>query len=75
MERFIERLGQKIQSIQVQSLSLCLKSEKEELPENTTEAVKFKFRTSKQSGINVLDVKNISHKYDGNLIFHDICLP
>jgi ATP-binding cassette subfamily F protein 3 len=76
VERFIERFRAKnTKASQVQSRILMLeKMEKEELPENTTEAVKFKFRTSKQSGINVLDVKNISHKYDGNLIFHDICL-
>ena len=51
--------GQKnTKASQVQSRILMLeKMEKEELPENTTEAVKFKFRTSKQSGINVLDVK------------------
>jgi len=76
VERFIERFRAKnTKASQVQSRILMLeKMEKEELPENTTEAVKFKFRTSKQSGINVLDVKDISHKYDGNLIFHDICL-
>ncbi|MCR4321878.1 MAG: ATP-binding cassette domain-containing protein, partial [Candidatus Brocadiaceae bacterium] len=29
---------------------------------------------SKQSGVTVLDVKDVSHEYDGRLIFHDICL-
>ena len=76
VERFIERFRAKnTKASQVQSRILMLeKMEKEELPENTTKQVKFKFRTSKQSGVTVLDVKDVSHEYDGRLIFHDICL-
>ncbi|MCF6154557.1 MAG: ATP-binding cassette domain-containing protein [Candidatus Brocadia sp.] len=76
VERFIERFRAKnTKASQVQSRILMLeKMEKEELPENTTEQVKFKFRTSKQSGVTVLDVKDVSHEYGGRLIFHDICL-
>jgi len=76
VERFIERFRAKnTKASQVQSRILMLeKMEKEELPENTTKQVKFKFRTSKQSGVTVLDVKDVSHEYDGHSIFHDICL-
>jgi len=76
VERFIERFRAKnTKASQVQSRILMLgKMEKEELPENTTKQVKFKFRASKQSGVTVLDVKDVSHEYDGRLIFHDICL-
>jgi len=76
VERFIERFRAKnTKASQVQSRILMLeKMEKEELPENTVEQVKFKFPTPKQSGITVLDIKDVSHKYDGRLIFQDICL-
>ncbi|MEK7805889.1 MAG: ABC-F family ATP-binding cassette domain-containing protein, partial [Planctomycetota bacterium] len=76
VERFIERFRAKnTKASQVQSrIHMLEKMEKEELPENTTKQVKFKFRTSKQSGVTVLDVKDVSHEYDGRLIFHDICL-
>lgn len=76
VERFIERFRAKnTKASQVQSRILMLeKMEKEELPENTIEQVKFKFPASKQSGITVLDIKDISHKYDGRPIFQDICL-
>jgi ATP-binding cassette subfamily F protein 3 len=50
------------------------KMEKEELPENTVEQIKFRFSASKQSGITVLDIKDVSQKYDGRLIFQDISL-
>ncbi|MFN3532936.1 MAG: ribosomal protection-like ABC-F family protein [Candidatus Brocadia sp.] len=76
VERFIERFRAKnTKASQVQSRILMLeKMEKEELPENTVEQVKFRFPASKQSGITVLDIKDVSHKYDGRLIFQDICL-
>ncbi len=76
VERFIERFRAKnTKASQVQSRILMLeKMEKEELPENTTEAVKFKFRASKQSGVTVLNATDVSHKYDGHLIFQNICL-
>jgi len=76
VERFIERFRAKnTKASQVQSrIHMLEKMEKEELPENTTKQVKFKFRTSKQGGVTVLDVKDVSHEYDGRLIFHDICL-
>lgn len=76
VERFIERFRAKnTKASQVQSrIHMLEKMEKEELPENTTKQVKFKFRTSKQSGVTVLDVKDISHEYDGRLIFQNICL-
>ncbi|HHT9122979.1 MAG TPA: ABC-F family ATP-binding cassette domain-containing protein [Candidatus Wunengus sp. YC63] len=76
VERFIERFRAKnTKASQVQSrIHMLEKMEKEELPENTTKQVKFKFRTSKQSGVTVLDVKDVSHEYDGRLIFQNICL-
>ncbi len=76
VERFIERFRAKnTKASQVQSRILMLeKMEKEELPENTVEQIKFRFPASKQSGITVLDIKDVSHKYDGRLIFQDICL-
>ncbi len=76
VERFIERFRAKnTKASQVQSRILMLeKMEKEELPESNTEQIKFRFPPSKQSGVSVLDIKDISHKYDGRLIFQDICL-
>lgn len=76
VERFIERFRAKnTKASQVQSrIHMLEKMEKEELPEDAVEQVKFRFRTSKQSGITVLDVKDVSHVYDGRLIFQDICL-
>jgi len=76
VERFIERFRAKnTKASQVQSrIHMLEKMEKEELPENTTEEVKFKFRTAKQSGVTVLDVKDVSHEYDGRLIFQNVCL-
>ncbi|MEP9409945.1 MAG: ABC-F family ATP-binding cassette domain-containing protein [Candidatus Brocadia sp.] len=76
VERFIERFRAKnTKASQVQSRILMLeKMEKEELPENTVEQVKFRFPASRQSGITVLDIKDVSHVYDGQLIFQDICL-
>lgn len=76
VERFIERFRAKnTKASQVQSRILMLeKMEKEELPENTGEQVKFRFRTPKQSGITVLDVKDIAHKYGGQIVFQDICV-
>lgn len=76
VERFIERFRAKnTKASQVQSRILMLeKMEKEELPENTVERVKFKFPTPKQSGITVLDMKDVAHSYDGRLIFQEICL-
>lgn len=76
VERFIERFQAKnTKASQVQSrIHMLEKMEKEELPENMTEQVKFRFPPSKQSGISVLDIKDISHKYDDRMIFQDICL-
>ncbi|KAB2835337.1 MAG: ABC-F family ATP-binding cassette domain-containing protein, partial [Candidatus Brocadia sp.] len=76
VERFIERFRAKnTKASQVQSRMLMLeKMEKEELPKNMTEQVKFRFPPSKQSGISVLDIKDISHEYDGRVIFQNICL-
>lgn len=76
VERFIERFRAKnTKASQVQSrIHMLEKMEREELPEDTVEQVKFRFRTSKQSGVTVLDVKDVSHIYDGRLIFQDICL-
>lgn len=76
VERFIERFRAKnTKASQVQSRILMLeKMEKEELPESATEQIKFRFPPSKQSGVSVLDIKDVSHKYDGRLIFQDICL-
>lgn len=76
VEHFIERFRAKnTKASQVQSRILMLeKMEKEELPENTVEQVKFRFRTTKQSGITVLDAKDVSHEYDGQIIFRDICI-
>lgn len=76
VERFIERFRAKnTKASQVQSRILMLeKMEKEELPEDVVERVRFKFPPSKQSGITVLDIKDVSHTYDGRLIFQDICL-
>src|SRR3972149_2029655 len=69
------RPTKKTKASQVQSrIHMLEKMEKEELPDNTTKQVKFKFRTSKQSGVTVLDVKDVSHEYDGRLIFQNICL-
>jgi ATP-binding cassette subfamily F protein 3 len=75
VERFIERFRAKnTKASQVQSRILMLeKMEKEDLPEDTVAKVKFRFPASKQSGVTVLDVKAISHKYDGCFIFHDVC--
>ncbi|UJS16863.1 MAG: ABC-F family ATP-binding cassette domain-containing protein [Candidatus Jettenia sp.] len=76
VERFIERFRAKnTKASQVQSrIHMLEKMEREELPEDTVEQVKFRFRTSKQSGVTVLDVKDVSHIYDGRFIFQDICL-
>ncbi|TLD42949.1 MAG: ATPase component of ABC transporter with duplicated ATPase domain [Candidatus Jettenia ecosi] len=75
VERFIERFRAKnTKASQVQSrIHMLEKMEREELPEDTVEQVKFRFRTSKQSGVTVLDVKDVSHIYDGRFIFQDIC--
>ena len=74
VERFIERFRAKnTKASQVQSrIHMLEKMEKEELPENTVEQVKFRFHPAKQSGVTVLDVKDISHTYDEKLIFRDI---
>jgi ATP-binding cassette subfamily F protein 3 len=76
VERFIERFRAKnTKASQVQSrIHMLEKMEKEELPESTTEQIKFRFLPAKQSGVSVLDIKDASHKYDGRLIFQDICL-
>lgn len=76
VERFIERFRAKnTKASQVQSrIHMLEKMEKEELPESTTEQIKFRFPPAKQSGVSVLDIKDASHKYDGRLIFQDICL-
>ncbi len=76
VERFIERFRAKnTKASQVQSrIHMLEKMEKEEMPENTVGQIKFRFPPSKQSGVTVLEVKDVSHKYDGRLIFHDICL-
>jgi ATP-binding cassette, subfamily F, member 3 len=76
VERFIERFRAKnTKASQVQSRILMLeKMEREELPETTTEQVKFRFLTSKQSGATVLEVKDVSHSYNGHLVFQDICI-
>lgn len=75
VERFIERFRAKnTKASQVQSRILMLeKMEKEDLPEDAVAKVKFRFPASKQSGVTVLDVKAVSHKYDGCFIFHDVC--
>lgn len=76
VERFIERFRAKnTKASQVQSRILMLeKMEKETLPDNATEQVRFRFPPSKQSGVSVLEVNDVSHKYDGRPIFQDICL-
>lgn len=76
VERFIERFRAKnTKTSQVQSRILMLeKMEKEELPGNAVEQVRFRFPASRQSGITVLDIKDVSHAYGGRLIFQDICL-
>ena len=76
VERFIERFRAKnTKASQVQSrIHMLEKMEKEELPDNTVEQIKFRFSPSKQSGVTVLDVKDVSHEYDGRIIFQDICL-
>lgn len=76
VEQFIERFRAKnTKASQVQSrIQMLEKMEKEEMPKNTVEQIKFRFPPSKQSGITVLEVKDVSHKYDGRLIFQDICL-
>ena len=75
VERFIERFRAKnTKASQVQSRILMLeKMEKEDLPQDAVAKVKFRFPASKQSGVTVLDVKAVSHKYDGCFIFHDVC--
>ncbi|MBM4053495.1 MAG: ATP-binding cassette domain-containing protein [Planctomycetes bacterium] len=76
VERFIERFRAKnTKASQVQSrIKMLEKMEKEELPENTVQKVTFRFPPAKQSGANVLDVKDISYKYDEKWIFEGICL-
>ncbi|HHT9130126.1 MAG TPA: ABC-F family ATP-binding cassette domain-containing protein [Candidatus Brocadiaceae bacterium] len=76
VERFIERFRAKnTKASQVQSrIHMLEKMEKEELPDNTVEQIKFRFSPSKQSGVTVLDVQDVSHEYDGRIIFQDICL-
>lgn len=76
VERFIERFKAKnTKATQVQSRILMLeKMEKEELPDTAIEKVKFRFLPSKQSGVSVLEGKDISHKYEGRFIFQNICL-
>ncbi|HHT9128733.1 MAG TPA: ABC-F family ATP-binding cassette domain-containing protein [Candidatus Wujingus californicus] len=75
VEHFIERFRAKnTKASQVQSRILMLeKMEKEDLPQDAVAKVKFRFPASKQSGVTVLDVKAVSHKYDGCFIFHDVC--
>ena len=75
MERFIERFRAKnTKASQVQSrIHMLEKMEKEELPENDESQVKFRFRESKQSGVTVLDVKDVAHQYDGRFIFRNVC--
>ena len=75
VERFIERFRAKnTKASQVQSRILMLeKMEKEDLPQDAVAKVKFRFPASKQSGVTVLDVKAVSHKYDGCFIFYDVC--
>jgi len=76
VERFIERFRAKnTKASQVQSrIRMLEKMEKEELPDNTIERIKFRFPPSKQSGVTVLAVNDVSHEYDGCIIFQDICL-
>ncbi|MDE2215705.1 MAG: ABC-F family ATP-binding cassette domain-containing protein [Planctomycetota bacterium] len=76
VERFIERFRAKnTKASQVQSrIRMLEKMEKEELPDNTIEQIKFRFPPSKQSGVTVLTVNDVSHEYDGRIIFQDICL-
>ncbi|MDE1889347.1 MAG: ABC-F family ATP-binding cassette domain-containing protein [Planctomycetota bacterium] len=76
VERFIERFRAKnTKASQVQSrIRMLEKMEKEELPDNTIEQIKFRFPPSKQSGVTVLAVNDVSHEYDGRIIFQDICL-
>ena len=75
VEHFIERFRAKnTKASQVQSrIHMLEKMEKEELPENDESQVKFKFRESKQSGVIVLDVKDVAHQYDGRTLFRNIC--
>jgi len=75
VEHFIERFRAKnTKASQVQSRIRTLeKMEKEELPENDEAPVKFRFRESKQSGVTVLDVKDVSHQYDGRFLFQNVC--
>ena len=74
VERFIERFRAKnTKASQVQSrIHMLEKMEKEELPENDTSQVKFKFRESRQSGVTVLEVKDVAHQYGGRFIFRDV---
>lgn len=76
VERFIERFRAKnTKASQVQSrIRMLEKMEKEELPNNTIEQIKFRFPPSKQSGVTVLAVNDVSHEYEGRIIFQDICL-
>ncbi len=76
VERFIERFRAKnTKASQVQSrIRMLEKMEKEELPDNTIEQIKFRFPPSKQSGVTVLAVNDVSHEYEGRIIFQDICL-
>ncbi|MCF6149608.1 MAG: ATP-binding cassette domain-containing protein [Candidatus Kuenenia sp.] len=76
VERFIERFRAKnTKASQVQSrIRMLEKMEKEELPENTVQKVTVRFPPAKQSGINVLEVKDVSYKYDEQWIFQGICL-
>ncbi|MEK6737304.1 MAG: ABC-F family ATP-binding cassette domain-containing protein, partial [Planctomycetota bacterium] len=74
VERFIERFRAKnTKASQVQSrIHMLEKMEKEELPGNDESHVKFKFRESKQSGVTVLEVKEVAHQYGGRFIFRDV---
>ncbi|MBF8276956.1 MAG: oleB [Candidatus Brocadiaceae bacterium] len=74
VERFIERFRAKnTKASQVQSrIHMLEKMEKEELPENDESQVKFKFRESKQSGVTVLEVKEVAHQYEGRFIFRNV---
>ncbi len=76
VERFIERFRAKnTKASQVRSrIHMLEKMEKEELPDNTVEQIKFRFPPSKQSGVTVLAVNDVSHEYEGRIIFQDICL-
>ncbi|MDR4507508.1 MAG: ABC-F family ATP-binding cassette domain-containing protein [Candidatus Brocadiaceae bacterium] len=76
IERFIERFRAKnTKASQVQSrIRMLEKMEREDLPESSVKQVKFQFPPARQSNLIVLDVEDISHKYNGPLIFQDVCL-